>query len=129
MGVPGPDQGYALKLVKHLRDDLIVSGAEDRRDAEAAVVGIGLKRAALLGRAPVLTDLRVAAIVWGLLDPQAPSELVAERTRRFEGIRDQHHHYPELRAVIDAVPAETLTRTPDDIATAHRGAWRSLLTL
>jgi hypothetical protein len=129
VGAPGPDQGYALKLVGVLRDDLQVSAGEDRRDAETAIVAIACKRAALFGRAPAIHDLRIAATVWGLLDAAAPSELVAERTKRFEAIRHTAHHYPELRAVVDAVPADTLRRTPAEVTEAHARDWRSLLSL
>ena len=129
MGAPGPDQGYALKLVGLLRPELVLHEREDPDDAEAGIVAVGLKRASLYGRAPILADLRVAATIWGFLDGAAPAELVEERTRRFEGIRHTAHHYPELRAVADAVPAEALRRSPDDVAAAHRADWRSLLDL
>jgi len=54
---------------------------------------------------------------------------VAERTRRFEGVHLTAHHYPELRAVVDAVPAETLRRTPAEVADAVAADWRALLSL
>ncbi|MEZ5139615.1 MAG: hypothetical protein R2711_12865 [Acidimicrobiales bacterium] len=71
-GRPGPDQGYLLKLVPLLRDELVLADGEDRRDAEAGGVAIALKRASLFGRAPIVHDLRVAYTVWGLLSPSAP---------------------------------------------------------
>lgn len=129
MGSPGPDQGYALKLVGLLRDDLHLAEGEHLADAETVAVAIGLKRASLFGRAPVIHDLRVAYTVWGLLDAAAPKELVTERVRRFEGVHHTAHHYPELRAVVDSVPADTLRLTPDEVAEAHRRDWRSLLAL
>lgn len=129
MGSPGPDQGYALKLVKLIAPDFHLSESEHLEDAETIVVLTALKRASLFGRAPVIFDLRIAATVWGLFDAQAPKDLVAERVRRFEGARLVAHHYPEVREVVDAVPAETLRRTEADIDAAHRADWRSLLTL
>lgn len=129
MGAPGPDQGYLLKLVPLLRDELRLTDAEDRRDIEAGGVAIALKRASLFGRAPVVHDLRVAYTVWGALDASAPAELVAERTKRFEGVHHTAHHYPELRAVADAVPEATLRLTPAEVASKHAADWRSLLAL
>ena len=129
MGAPGPDQGYILKLVPLLRSKLVLAPGELLADAEAGGVAVALKRASLFGRAPVIHDLQVAYTVWGLLDPSAPAELVAERVRRFEGVRLVAHHYPELRAVADAVPAATLRLTPDEAAERHRSDWRSLLAL
>lgn len=129
MGAPGPDQGYLLKLVPLLRDELELTQGEQLADVEAGCVAVALKRASLLGRAPVLHDLRVAYIVWGYLDPLAPADLVAERTERFEGVHLTAHHYPELRAVVDAVPAATLRGAPADLARRAQVDWRSLLTL
>ena len=62
-------------------------------------------------------------------NPRAFAELVAERTKRFEGIRLTAHHYPELRAVADAVPEATLRLSPEEAARAHASDWASLLSL
>jgi hypothetical protein len=129
MGAPGPDQGYLLKLVPLLRDELRLTEREHRADVEAGGVAIALKRASLFGRAPVVHDLRVAYALWGFLDAAAPAELVAERTARFEGVHHTAHHYPELRAVVDAVPEATLRLTPAEVASRHAADWRSLLAL
>lgn len=129
MGAPGPDQGYVLKLVPLLRPELALDEGEDIDDVETAGVAIALKRASLFGRAPVIHDLRVAYTVWGLLDVVAPTELVQERRRRFEAVRFTAHHYPELRAVADAVPEATLRLTPEQVVERYRADWRSLLAL
>ncbi len=129
MGAPGPDQGYLLKLVPMLRGELRLADREQRADVEAGGVAIALKRASLFGRAPVIHDLRVAYTVWGFLDDAAADELITERRRRFEGIHLTAHHYPELRAVADAVPEATLRLTPAAAADQHRADWRTLLAL
>ncbi len=129
MGAPGPDQGYLLSLVPLLRSELHLRGTEQLADAEAGGVAVALKRASLFGRAPVVHDLRVAYTVWGFLDAAAPAELVAERTTRFEGVHLTAHHYPELRAVADAVPEATLRLSPAEAAQQHAADWRSLLSL
>jgi hypothetical protein len=129
MGAPGPDQGYVLKLVPLLRSELKLVGTEQVADAEAGAMAIALKRASLFGRAPVIHDVRIAYTVWGFLDGGAPSELVAERTKRFEGVHLTAHHYPELRAVADSVPESTLRLTPAEVASRHAADWRSLLSL
>lgn len=129
MGAPGPDQGYLLTLVPMLRDELHLANGEQLADVEAGIVAVALKRASLFGRAPVVHDLRVAATVWGFLDPGAPAELVDQRRHRFEGVHLTAHHYPELRAVADAVPEATLRLTPAQVADAHAAGWRDLLAL
>ncbi|MCU1372111.1 MAG: hypothetical protein JWO77_3305 [Ilumatobacteraceae bacterium] len=129
MGAPGPDQGYLLSLLPLLRDQLQLQGTEQVADVEAGAVAVALKRASLFGRAPIIHDLRLAYTVWGFLDAAAPQELVAERTRRFEGVRLTAHHYPELRAVADAVPEATLRLSPAEAASRHAADWRPLLSL
>ena len=129
MGSPGPDQGYVLKLLPLLRDELHLSEGERLADVERGGEVVALKRASLYGRAPVIHDLRVAYTLWGFLDANAPAELVAERRRRFEGIDHIAPHYPERRAVADAVPAASLRRTPEEVAQAYRADWRSQLSL
>ncbi len=129
MGAPGPDQGYLLSLVPLLRAELQLGGNEQLADAEAGGVAVALKRASLFGRAPVVHDLRLAYTVWGFLDSAAAPELVAERTQRFEGIHLTAHHYPELRAVADAVPEATLRLSLTEVARQHAADWRSLLSL
>jgi hypothetical protein len=129
MGAPGPDQGYVFRLLPLLRDDVHLEAREDRAAVERGVVAVALKRASLFGRAPVIHDLRAAYAVWGFLDPNAPEELVRERRRRFEGVHHTAAHYPELRALADAVPAQVLRKTPDAILADYRADWRSQLSL
>lgn len=129
MGAPGPDQGYLLKLLPLLRPELRLAQGERLEDAEAGCFAVALKRASLFGRAPVVHDLRVAYTLWGFLHADAPADLVAERRRRFEGVHLTAHHYPELRAVVDAVPADTLRLTPAQVASMAPAGWRELLSL
>ena len=65
--------------------------------------------------------------MWGFLDASAPADLVAERRRRFEGVHLTAHHYPELRAVADAVPEATLRLTPAEADERYRSGWRALI--
>ena len=78
-GNPGPDQGYALLLAKRLSDRLHLEPGEKVDDVMAGCVGVALKRASLLGRAPVIYDLTAAYTVWGYLDDKPATELVSLR--------------------------------------------------
>ena len=129
MGAPGPDQGYLLKLVPMLRDELQLQPGEALADVEAGAVIVALKRAAILGRAPILKDLRVAYTVWGFLDPSPAPELVAVRRQMFEGVRHIAHHYPERRALADTVPEGTLRLDLAGVAAARRDHWAAVLRL
>src|SRR5690349_5459217 len=53
-GNPGPDQGYGLKLARRFEDRLQLAPGDDVEDAIAGCLGVGLKRASLFGRAPVI---------------------------------------------------------------------------
>jgi hypothetical protein len=85
-----------------------------------------MKRASLLGRAPVIHDLTVALTVWGFLDAEAPKELVDQRKRLFEEV-SHPHHYSGLRRIVDLVPGKALRLTPEYAAQVHATDWRELL--
>ena len=97
-GTPGPDTGYALRLIRR-RGLELEPGI--RRDVEAAILAIASARASALGRAPVPDDIDVAMDLLGLDDSAAVS--------RFAGIA---HDNARLRGLVEAVPLETLMAPP-----------------
>lgn len=125
LGSPGPDLGYALKIARGFADRLVLEPGESPDDAIAGVVAIAMRRSSLLGRAPVIHDLTVAATIWGLLDGHADPDLIALRRRCFAGVANTHH-YPELRDLVDRVADATLHLTPEKAADEHRAHWREL---
>ena len=81
-GVPGPDQGYALKL----GDDLFASRlelvpGETKSDAIYGCAMVASARASLFGRAPVAPDLDMALTLFGYLGG-APQDLIEWRVPR-----------------------------------------------
>ncbi len=128
LGSPGPDQGYALRLARLLEPELHLAEGEHAKDALAGIVAIGLKRASVLGRAPVIHDLRIAATLFGYLDASPDPELVALRRELFEEL-SHFHHYMELRGLVDMVPPAVLRQTPAQISDAYGNDWRSQLEL
>ena len=127
-GNHGPDQGYALIIAERFRDQLALRPGEDVEDALQGGVLIGLKRASLYGRAPVIHDIAIALTIWGLLDSNAPDELVARRRQLFEGVREVRHH-TELQHLVDQVPEDTLRKTRQEIEAAYPAQWQALLGL
>lgn len=125
LGDPGPDQGYALLLAERLHDRVRVTDGENAEDALAGAVAVAMKRASLLGRAPVTQDVELGLRLWGYLDENPPAELVEARRRLFAGAG---HHYWDQRAITDAVPEATLRMTPDQVA-GRLSDWRSLLSV
>ena len=126
LGRPGPDQGYVYRLLSTFEGKVFIAKGESPTDMEAGVVAVALKRASLFGRAPVVYDLDVAFRLWGFLDEDPDAALLAVRQEKFSGVANPHH-YGALRSVADAVPDETLRRTPREVAEQHRRNWRSLL--
>ncbi len=123
-GRPGPDQGYALILAERFHDRLLVTEGEDEHDVMAGAVGVGLARASVFGRAPVIHDLELAFGVFGYLDPP-PADLVEFRKPLFAGAS---HHYWDQREIVAVVPEPTLRMTPADVRQRLK-QWRSLLTV
>jgi hypothetical protein len=76
----------------------------------------------------VVHDLTVAYTVWGYLDDAAAPELVALRKPLFEGV-GHLHSYVEKRVVADAVPDETLRKSPEAVKSEHAANWKALLDL
>ena len=125
MGRQGPDQGFALRLVRQFEDRLRVVAPETREDAIAGCVGVALARASVFGRAPVVHDLDLAFRIWGFLG-DAPDELVALRKPLFEGVA---HHYDDQRVIVDRVPEATLRLSHGEAASRFPSEWRALLGL
>lgn len=128
LGVPGPDPGYALKLAELLRGTLTLHAGESEDDAISGGTAVAMKRAALLGRAPVIHDVRVGLGLWGFLESSPAPELVDLRTEWFEEVRHSHH-FSERRRIADAAPAAILVLPHDEILRRHAEDWRSCLDL
>lgn len=127
LGSPGPDQGYVYRLARRFEDRLQVQPGEHEADVVSGCTAVALKRASLLGRAPMPSDLTVAFTVWGYLG-EAPDELVELRRKMFAEVSNPHD-YGDRRRIPDAVPEEVLRKTPEEVAAAHRQDWRALLDL
>jgi hypothetical protein len=128
LGSQGPDQGYLLSLADHVRGTLHLESHESEDDAIAGASAIGLKRASLFGRAPVMQDLTVGLSIFGFLRADAPAELVELRREAFEEVRSPHH-YLKLRELADMVPAEVLRQPHDAILDQAKDDWRGMLAL
>ena len=126
LGRPGPDQGFGLKLARSFEEKLVLAPHEHADDAIAGCLGVGLARASVFGRAPVIHDFDIAFRVWGFLG-DAPDELIAARGPLFESV--SHHHYDDQRAIVDLVPESTLRLSHGEVARRFPSEWRTLLQL
>jgi hypothetical protein len=109
MGDTGPDQGFALKLANRVSDKLILTPEEDKKDVLAGLTAIALRRASLFGRAPVITDILLAAKLFGYLE-DSRQELLDHRRQLFFGV--SHDQYKE-RNLVALIPEKALMATPD----------------
>ena len=126
LGYPGPDQGFILKIAERLRPRICTQTGEHIDDAIKGSIGIALRRASMMSRAPVIHDLTIALTIWGWFDTDPPAELVAIRSRVFSGVRNLGHHYGAARTIVDAVPETTLRATPDQISLLYPAQWKVL---
>ena len=108
LGSPGPNVGYALTLANRAGDRFELAPHEHAEDAIVVVAEIAMRRAALFGRAPVMPDIEFAMRIMAYTGDAAP-DFVTWRTR---AVRGTHHDYYERRALVDAIPVDTLRLVP-----------------
>ena len=129
LGRPGPDQGFAIKIVNSLRSSLHLQPGENLDDVTRGCLGVALRRASMFSRAPLVHDVTIAFTVWGYTIEDPPADLVELRMPMFEGLRHTAHHYSESRMVADQVPDATLLMSPAQVTDRFPSEWRSLLGL
>lgn len=112
-GTVGPDMGYARTLLT-LFSRRLVPGGCNRDDLLEAGVAVAMRRAAILGRAPVPEDLEVAFLLLGALDgvPGDWSRAGAKVAEQVEGVRYKAAHAAQLAM---SMPADWLLRKPGGV--------------
>jgi hypothetical protein len=108
LGSPGPNVGYALTLANRLRDRFVLAPHEGLEDAIAVVAEIAMRRAAIFGRAPVITDVEFGMEIIGYRGDADPDFV----TWRKRAVRGAQHNYYERRALVDAIPVDILRLVP-----------------
>jgi hypothetical protein len=104
-GTPGPDAGYALKIIRE-------ADLEERTDAlEKVLAALMGARASILGRAPTGEDLTVALIVSGL-SPNSSGALI-DRGRQW--IAATAHEQSPGRSAVAALDPDLLRHKPEDV--------------
>ena len=130
LGIPGPDQGYALALATRFEGRLLLEPDERAEDVLAGAVAIALRRAAAFGRAPIAADIELALELFKYLvgDERTwpSSDLIALRRERFTAAA---HDYWCRRSLVEAVPEATIRLSPQELARrleSEPGCWREL---
>ena len=106
-GTPGPDAGYALKLVAGR--ELVLADHEHRADANAAVGAVAAARASLDGRGPTKEDIDAAIVILGY---DAESDFGPARAAAIGG---SAHHPLRIRGLIAGIPKDVYEATPDEL--------------
>jgi hypothetical protein len=117
VGTPGPDAGFAMRLAHRFEHELKLGEGETEHDVLLGVALIAARRSALFGRAPCIYDIEFALNLWGFL-ADVPPALQTDRRQAFASVS---HDYAAQRALVDAIPEETLRRQPAEargVATA-----------
>lgn len=114
-GTPGPDTGYALRLVDD--EDLSLEPGERRAAVVSTVAQLMAARASLFGRAPTPEDRDVAVLLLGLssgdeIPSQHRQELIAARRHWAPGVA---RSATKARQMVAMVPEELLLMTPEDV--------------
>ncbi len=125
LGVPGPDQGYALLVAEELYAERVkLSPGISVKDALHGCCAVACARAGRFGRAPVGKDVELALVLFGFLG-EPPADLLEWRSPLFQGTA---HDYHLQRKIADSVPEETLRLKLDQVR-ERLSDWRSLFNL
>jgi len=122
LGAPGPDIGYGMLLARRFADRLELAPHEHLDDALLVGAEVAMRRAATIGRAPVIRDLEWAFTLLGYLG-DAPSDLV--EWRRHE-VRHAGHNYAERRSIVGAVTEAAIPLSAEEVR-GRLSDWRSLV--
>ena len=122
-GTPGPDSGYAYRLLADV--ELPLADGEHRQDAVAGLAALAAARASHFGRAPAKGDVEVARLLVGLSPDGLPdavvSRLAADRQTWMGGLA---HDPAGARLLVAAVPLDALTLEADEIRSRMAGGER-----
>lgn len=106
-GTPGPDAGYALKLVADR--ELVLADHEHRAEANAAVAAVAAARSSLASRGPTKEDVDAAIVILGY---EADSEFGPARAAAIGG---SAHHPLRIRSLISGIPTDVYDATPEEL--------------
>lgn len=106
-GTPAPGEGYALTLAHHELSKRSFENNHHHHDVEVGIGLVAAKRASLVGRGPILSDVTVALSIFGM----ASGVISAASSEPFAGLA---HSYAAQRRFVDAVRIDQLV--PGDVA-------------
>jgi hypothetical protein len=113
-GTPGPDTGFALRILAGRTLDL--GERERRHDADTALAALMAARASRAGRGPTVEDAEVAELLLGYHPDALPGDsadhVAAARPWLLAGLG---HAPARVRGIVAAVDPEVLDLQPDGV--------------
>ena len=117
-GRPGPDAGWALRLLRSATYDRATAGPH----GEAVLRALVTARASHFGRAPTRADVDVALTLTGLKADGLEDEVVGVLARHRDAwLAAAAHEWSKGTAAVEAVPLDVLTETPIHLRTRLNG--------
>lgn len=107
-GTPGPDAGYALRLLTDV--PLTLGRGEQRADAVSLIAALMAARGSRLGRAPVIEDAELAMLILGFPAEGAPAADPVGRRRFYGGAEGVRRLLASIDPALLAAPAAEIRR-------------------
>jgi hypothetical protein len=113
-GTQAPNEGFAYTLAEYYADRLELTKHEDLYDVIPLLAEVAARRAALLGRAPVIHDVEVATRLFGYDGSADPAFARARELL----VREAGHSYYKRRTSVEMVPEALLRQPPGELNSA-----------
>ncbi len=113
-GRPGPDTGWALKLIR----ETVWDRSDRGNESEAVLATLVGARASMFGRAPTMQDVEVGLILMGLRPDEVPPA-VAKRLgdERNRWLDVSAHEHSKGAAYVASLDPTLLAASPDRVRT------------
>ena len=112
LGIPGPDQGYALELAKRFADRLVLEPGEHARTCSPAPSPSPCAGRRCSGGRPVAADIELALELFGYLAGEARRPRASLWSSGVDSLPEPPTTTGAAAALADEVPEETLRLTP-----------------
>lgn len=122
LGHAGPNNGFALSLIKLESPKLNLVEHEHRHDVEVLLSEIAMRRSSNYGRAPMIGDIRFAMHLLGY-DAEPTQGEEKWRPRLVSGCGHDEHR---RRIIVNSIPQEIIDDSHANMHDAISGWWEKL---
>ncbi len=122
IGNPGPNVGYAYRLLAQVWDRIELVKGEHKHDVEPLLAEIAMRRASHFGRAPIPADIGFAIRV--LSYAGTPDK--GEEKWRPQLVNDCGHDLHRRRLIVNSIPIDVLQGGEEGVEHTISGWWEKL---